>query len=121
SFSSLVPFVTNSSDYTVLANLAKNGTQVGGPSGTDQVSCVSCHRAHASGNIHALRFDQGYEFMTVGGLYLGSDNPNMTSSRAPLQHRGRTMAEWKATYYDRPETQFASYQRVLCNKCHAKD
>ncbi len=122
SFSSLVPFASNTSDYTILAGLAKNNnSQLGGPTGSDQVTCLSCHRAHASGMVHALRFDQGYEFMTVAGNYLGSDNPAMTSSRAPLQHRGRTMAEWQAAYYDRPATQFASYQRVLCNKCHAKD
>jgi hypothetical protein len=122
SFLSLVPFATNTGDYTVLAGLASNtNTQLGGPASNDRVTCLSCHRAHASGNLHALRFDIGYEFMTVGGLYLGSDNPNMTSSRAPLQHRGRTMAEWQATYYDRLPTRWATYQRVLCNKCHAKD
>jgi predicted CXXCH cytochrome family protein len=122
SFSSLVPFASNTGDYTVLSGLAKNdGSQLGGPASTDQVMCLSCHRAHASGMVESLRYDEGYEFMTVGGNYLGSDNPLMTSSRAPLQHRGRTMAEWKAAYYDRPVTQFATYQRVLCNKCHAKD
>jgi hypothetical protein len=30
-------------------------------------------------------------------------------------------AETNAAYYDRPVTKFATYQRVLCNKCHAKD
>jgi len=122
SFLSLVPFATQTNDYAVLAGLASNtNSQLSGPATSDRVTCLSCHRAHASGNLHALRYDNGYEFMTVGGLYLGSDNPNMTSSRAPLQHRGRTMAEWQATYYDRLPTTWATYQRVLCNKCHAKD
>lgn len=122
SFLSLVPFATNSGDYTVLAGLASStNSQLGGPGSSDQVNCMSCHRAHGSGMMEALRFDNGYEFMVVGGQYIGSDNPNMTSSRAPLQHRGRTMAEWQAAYYDRPVTNFATYQRVLCNKCHAKD
>ncbi len=121
-FSSLAPFATNSGDYTVLAGLASNGSPTSaGPSSTDQVTCMSCHRAHASGMMEMLRFDNAYEFMVVGGQYIGSDNPNMTGSRAPLQHRGRTMAEWQAAYYDRPTTAFATYQRVLCNKCHAKD
>jgi hypothetical protein len=35
--------------------------------------------------------------------------------------RGRLGAETQAAYYDRPVAKFASYQRVLCNKCHAKD
>jgi len=123
SFLSLVPFATNSSSYTTLAGLAvNNNSQLGGPATNDQVICLSCHRAHASGMVEALRFDNGYEFMTVNSNYLGSDNPSMmTSSRAPLQHRGRTMAEWQAAYYDRPATRWATYQRVLCNKCHAKD
>ncbi|MBI5576040.1 MAG: cytochrome C [Deltaproteobacteria bacterium] len=123
-FSSLAPFATNSGDYTALAALAgNNGSSAlkAGPGSTDQVMCLSCHRAHASGVAEMLRYDNGYEFMTVASNYLGSDNPAMTSSRAPLQHRGRTMAEWKTAYYDRPVTQFATYQRVFCNKCHAKD
>jgi hypothetical protein len=33
----------------------------------------------------------------------------------------RTAAEIQAAYYDRPATKFATYQRVYCNKCHAKD
>jgi hypothetical protein len=130
-FLSLVPFVKGTSVYTELAALASGSnatastaavpTILTGPASGDQVSCLSCHRAHASGMKEALRFDNGYEFMTINGKYLGSDNTDMTGSRAPLQHRGRTMAEWQAAYYDRPATQFATYQRVLCNKCHAKD
>jgi predicted CXXCH cytochrome family protein len=123
SFLSLVPFAKNSAAYlTDLAPLAVNdNSQLGGPTSTDQVTCLSCHRAHASGFLHALRFDQGYEFMVKNGQYIGSDNPAVSGSRAPLQHRGRTNAEWQAAYYDRPATMFATYQRVLCNKCHAKD
>jgi hypothetical protein len=124
SFLSLAPFATNSGDYTALAGLASNtgaAASLVGPGSTDQVNCMSCHRAHASGMMEMLRFDNGYEFMVVGGQYIGSDNPNLTSSRAPLQHRGRTIAEWQAAYYDRPASNFATYQRVLCNKCHAKD
>ena len=29
--------------------------------------------------------------------------------------------QMKAAYYDRPVTVFAAHQRMLCNKCHAKD
>jgi predicted CXXCH cytochrome family protein len=122
SFSSLVPFAENTGDYTILASHAKNNnSQLGGPVSGDQVTCLSCHRAHASGFLEMLRFDQGYEFTTVGSQYVGSDNPLITGTRAALQYRGRTNAEWTAAYYDRPATNFATYQRVLCNKCHAKD
>lgn len=122
-FSSLVPFAESTGDFGVLKTHAKNNdSYLNGPSSSDTVTCLSCHRAHASGFLHALRFDQGYEFMVKGGDYIGSDNPAVgTTGRGPLQSRGRTIADWKAAYYDRPATAFATYQRALCNKCHAKD
>jgi hypothetical protein len=68
SFTSLVPFVTNSSDYTALAPLAGNASATyAGPQSGDQVTCLSCHRAHASGMMYGLRYDIEYEFMTKGG------------------------------------------------------
>jgi hypothetical protein len=119
---SLVPFAEATDSFTVLASHAKSDdTYLYGPAKSDTVMCLSCHRAHASGFLYGLRFDQGYEFMVKGGDYIGSDNPAVTGSRAAAQHRGRTIAEWKAAYYDRPASIFATYQRVLCNKCHAKD
>lgn len=123
SFLSLVPFAENTGDISTLASHAGNkaSTPQAGPASTDRVVCLSCHRAHASGMSEMLRFDNGYEFMTVNGKYLGTDSGEQTSSRGALQRRGRTMAEWNAAYYDRPVTKFATYQRVLCNKCHAKD
>jgi hypothetical protein len=120
-FSSLVPFVENTDNYTLLANHAVNSGNQEGPDPGDRVSCLSCHRAHASGMMYGLRYDIEYEFMTKAGGYIGKDNPAVTGGRAPLQRRGRMMAEWQAAYYDRPATVFASYQRVLCNKCHQKD
>jgi hypothetical protein len=64
-----------------------------------------------------LRFNMEGEFMVYNGLWPGTD----TTSGQPQFARGRTSAETYAAYYDRPVTQFATYQRVLCNKCHAKD
>jgi hypothetical protein len=110
SFTSLVPFSSNTGDYTVLAGLALNtDAQLGGPASADQVNCMSCHRAHATGFPEMLRWNMENEFMVKNGVYQVSE-------------RGRTTAgEQAAGYYDRPVTQFASYQRVLCNKCHAQD
>jgi hypothetical protein len=124
SYWSLVPFVQNTADYA--GGLAPNAVNSGttgytGPTSTDQVTCLSCHRAHASGMMYGLRFDVEYEFMTKEGQYIGSDNPAVTGSRAPAQHRGRLNADWQAAYYDRPASQFSAYQRVLCNKCHVQD
>ena len=120
SFNSLVPFAKGStvSSYAVLATLAKNdNTAVGGPVGSDQVTCLSCHRAHASGFPEMLRWNMEGEFMVYNGQYPGTD----TTPTVPQFSRGRLGAEMQAAYYDRPVTQFASYQRVLCNKCHAQD
>lgn len=119
SYSSLVPFVKSSaSTYADLATLAvNNDTQLGGPTSADQVSCLSCHRAHASGWEYALRWNMEGEFMTYNNQYPGTD----TTPTSPQFARGRTSAETQAAYYDRPVTVFANYQRVYCNKCHAKD
>jgi len=66
--------------------------------------------------MDALRFNVEGEFMVYNSLYPGTDNASTVNYA-----RGRLSAETKAAYYDRPVTAFASYQRVLCNKCHAKD
>jgi hypothetical protein len=117
-FSSLVPFIENTNVYTTLASHAKNDdTYLNGPVGGDRVSCLSCHRAHASGWEYGLRWNMEGEFMTYNGLYPGTDS----TPTVPQFARGRLAAETRAAYYDRPETAFATYQRVLCNKCHNKD
>ena len=122
-FTSLVPFAEATGDYAVLKSHASNTNAfLSGPSTSDQVTCVSCHRAHASGTPEMLRFTYHYEFMTVNSNYIGIDNPAIPDSpRLADQTLSRPMGEWKKALYDRPASQFASYQRVLCNKCHAKD
>jgi hypothetical protein len=117
SFTSLVPFAENTGDIATLAAHAKNDDSfLNGPGTSDKVVCLSCHRAHASGWPHALRWNMEGEFMVYNSLYPGTD------VGSPVQFaRGRLSVETQAAYYDRPVTKFASYQRVLCNKCHAKD
>lgn len=118
SFLSLVPFQENTKDFGVLKSHAKNNdTQLGGPATADRVTCLSCHRAHASGWEYALRWNMEGEFMTYAGQWPGTD----TTPTVPQFARGRLGAETQAAYYDRAATKFATYQRVLCNKCHAKD
>lgn len=117
-FTSLVPFIESTADYAVLASHAKtDDTILSGPVAGDRVSCLSCHRAHATGWEFGLRWNMEGEFMTYNSLYPGTD----TTPTVPQFARGRLGAETQAAYYDRPVTKFASYQRVLCNKCHAKD
>ncbi len=127
SYSSLVPFeegVTDQSiaSYTQLKGHALNtDAQLGGPDATNSnVSCLSCHRAHASGWDSMLRFNLDSEFM-VGADSTGNPVYPGTDSTYTSGASGRTVAETTRAYYDRPATKFAAYQRVLCNKCHAKD
>jgi predicted CXXCH cytochrome family protein len=104
-YSSLAPFATdNNATYATLATAS--GTTIG-PGTSDKVMCLSCHRAHASGWENMLRFNLETTFMVSNGIYDISD--------------GKTTAEAQAAYYDRAPTKFATYQRVYCNKCHAKD
>jgi hypothetical protein len=118
SFTSLVPFVENTGDIATLKSHASNANAyLNGPGTSDKVSCLSCHRAHATGFENMLRWQLEGEFIIYNSQYPGTD----TTPTVNQFSRGRTGAETKAAYYDRPVTQFASYQRGLCNKCHAKD
>jgi predicted CXXCH cytochrome family protein len=118
SFTSLVPFAENTGDIATLQAHAKNNdSYLSGPGSSDKVVCLSCHRAHATGWPEALRWNMEGEFMIYNSLYPGTD----TTPTVPQFARGRLGAETQAAYYDRPVTKFAAYQRVLCNKCHAKD
>jgi hypothetical protein len=127
SYSSLVPFeegVTDQSlaSYAQLKGHAKNDdSALSGPDATNSnVSCLSCHRAHASGWDSMTRFNLGSEFM-VGADSTGAPVYPGTDSAYTSGAQGRTVAETSRAYYDRPATKFAAYQRALCNKCHAKD
>lgn len=126
-FLSLAPFAKNTGDYTVLAPLAAAGatttTTLAGPSDGDQVMCLSCHRAHASGFPWMLRWQMEGEFITVADTATGTTPlwPGIDNGAPPQFARGRTAAEQQTAYYERPATVFGVYQRVLCNKCHAKD
>ncbi len=116
SFTSLVPFQLDNNSNIV--SLKTASTSTAGPVAADRITCFTCHRAHASGWDSALRWNMESTFVTIGANYgdPGSANPRSVDAAC-----GRTPAETQAAYYDRPSTTFSLYQRVLCNKCHAKD
>jgi len=125
-FLSLVPFEENIgtthliSDYATLKLHAKNdNTYLEGPTGSMQVTCISCHRAHASGWEYAMRWNPESEFIIVNGVWPGTDNGAFTFS--PQFPRGRSTAEYAGGMQEYDATDFGLYQRQLCNKCHAKD
>ncbi|HUJ90580.1 MAG TPA: hypothetical protein VLX12_10320 [Syntrophorhabdales bacterium] len=123
SYLSLVPFVTASSKVADLAVLADStGTVTAGPGQSDQASCLSCHRAHASGWPHALRWNAGSEFITYVTSNGATTWPGTDTTPSNLGFAdGMTSTQVQAAYYGRPATVFGPFQRGLCNKCHAQD
>ena len=120
SYSSLAPFEEGTGDYAVLKSHARSDdTYLDGPGPEANVSCLSCHRSHASGFDSKLRYGLGNEFITLGDASGNSFYPDPVAN--PEQAQGRTVAETTAAYYGRPASRFAPFQRVLCNKCHAQD
>lgn len=118
SYSSMVPFEMGTADYAVLkGTAASTGGQTAGPGASSNVMCLSCHRAHASGWDHAMRWNMKAEFLVYNGQFPGVDDSTVPAGIS----QGRTRAETRKTFGDRPATAYASYQRSLCNKCHAKD
>jgi len=120
SYSSVVPYEENvamsSANFNTLKSHAvNNGSNKTGMTALSQVMCLSCHRAHASAFPEMTRWSNEGEFIVYNGLYPGTDNTGTSYSI------GYNSADYALGMYSRPATQFATNQRSLCNKCHAKD
>ena len=74
---------------------ANTTSSTAGPSASSQVSCVTCHRAHATSAPDAGRWDFSVTLLAEDGLESGS--------------------------YAIPDPYGDDDQRSLCNKCHVKD
>ena len=70
-------------------------TFTGAPTASAQVSCISCHRAHATSAVDAGRWDFQVPLLAEDGVESGS--------------------------YAIPDPYADDDQRSLCNKCHGKD
>ena len=111
-YDSLVPVEQGSNDYTALKSAATNTANGGTYAVADanaKVMCLSCHRAHASG------------FESMARFYIAGVSITDAAGNYALASGQTTTLQVQAAYYDRPSTNFAAYQRTLCNKCHAKD
>lgn len=119
-YSTLAPFELGTGDYTVLKSLAVNTDTMDQSATTSaNVSCLSCHRAHASAFEFGTRFYLENEFMTIAGASnTGEYDANTASGTI---NAGLNVAEQTAAYYGRPATAFGPQARNYCNKCHAKD
>jgi predicted CXXCH cytochrome family protein len=120
-FSTLAPFATDTQDRATMKPAATTGT--GGLSNhpaaatTDNVMCLSCHRAHATAFESMLRWNYaGNEFMTAadsaGVALYDTVNGKGTGYDTTLQTNA---------YYGRTAASFGPNARSFCNKCHAKD
>ncbi len=96
----LVPFEAVNVDLSTVNST--NYTR--GPDATDEVMCLTCHRAHASPFADAARWD-----MTV--MLISQSHPLTTDT-------GFIQTDVDRKYYSYT---FAPTQRSLCNKCHQKD
>jgi predicted CXXCH cytochrome family protein len=121
SYLSLVPFEEGLTYTTANINTLKshaqtddsvlNGPGSGTVPATATIMCLSCHRAHASGWSSMFRWNKDVQTITVAGAYPTGNDAGY----------GRTLIEVSKAYYDYNVTKFSSYQRQLCNKCHAMD
>jgi predicted CXXCH cytochrome family protein len=105
-YSSLVPFEEAAGRAAIKDHAVNDGSVVTGPSATSNVSCLSCHRAHAGAFKSMLRYDPTSLMTTDTGAYSTFADVNTATTTA---------------YYGRPATKFGNFQRALCNKCHNKD
>jgi len=74
---------------------AMTTSSTSGPGSTSQVSCITCHRAHATSAPDAGRWDFNIPLLAEDGVESGS--------------------------YPIPDPYANPNQRSLCNKCHVKD
>jgi hypothetical protein len=120
-FSSLAPFATDTKDRSVMKPQAVTGT--GGASNhlaattADNVTCLSCHRAHATAFESAIRWNySGNEFITAADASNAAIYDSVNGKGT-----GYSQAQQTNAYYGRPATFFGPNARSYCNKCHAKD
>jgi hypothetical protein len=105
SFTALVQFERQETDKAVLLAAV---TSTEGPDGTDNVMCLTCHRAHASAFNNITRWDMEHELLAEG--WPTAQNLIDMGAVANADYYGRDIA-----------ADFGDYQRSLCNKCHVKD
>lgn len=96
----LVPFEAVTVDLATVVST----NYTAGPTGADEVMCLTCHRAHASPFADSARWDMGETF-------LADSHPSITDINF-------VQTDVDRKYYAYTMVQ---NQRSLCNKCHVKD
>ena len=101
----LVPFEVGTTSAALLDPSSSSGP---GYSGSANVMCLTCHRAHASAFQSMGRWDFGATLMADSHPQAGDGGASGTD--ALNSYYGRNMS-----------AEFGENQRQLCNKCHLKD
>jgi hypothetical protein len=104
-YSALVPFELGVSDRAMLDPSSRSGP---GLTGSANVMCLTCHRAHASAFQGMGRWD--FEATFLADSHPKNGDTGVVPQDVRNSYYGRDMA-----------VLFGKYQRQLCNKCHAKD
>ncbi len=118
SYTSLVPFEEGTGDLTALA--ADTSSTAGATAGNN-VSCLTCHRAHASAWGSATRWNTTPgSYLTVSGSWPGTNAPTIDGQKGE-NATGKTVQEYQQAMYGRDAGGFAINQGSLCNKCHWND
>ena len=106
-----MPFEVGTGDYTVLkARAALTGAVDRSATTGNNVMCLSCHRAHASGFESMLRFFYLNEFMTIGDA-AGVASYDSSTTEDKINY-GYTAALQQRAYYERPASMFGPYARI---------
>jgi len=114
-FLELVPFAQSTDP------VREDRQSTAGPVSSDEVMCLSCHRAHASPFMDIGRWDFTVEFIYdshPNGIEAGDDADGSTLDDRKHSYYGRTFT---AAGTAATPTSFPEDQRSLCNKCHGKD
>ncbi len=103
-FDGLVPFERGVTDGSLLS-----AAPVAGADTSSNVMCLTCHRAHASANANAGKWDFEVELLVESHALVSPDVP----AGAAVYYKDAVVVDIA--------TDYGPYQRSLCNKCHAKD
>jgi len=106
-YDDLVPFERGVTDGSLL-----DVTSTVGTNGSSTVMCLTCHRAHASGNNNAGRWDFGADKL-AGTNALTAIGTGALPATAEVYYADGVTVDVVAKY--------GHYQSSLCNKCHVQD
>jgi hypothetical protein len=108
-YDGLVPFERGTTDRTTLFTDPVMGVDT-----NSNVMCLTCHRAHASANANAGRWDFEVTFL-IDSNALNSVEVDRTT--AAVYYKAGT----NGMVTNDIVGEYGPYQRSLCNKCHVKD